>query len=424
MPQLQTLSLSELVQHANRWDDLWLRSEARLPTKTANGIRLWCESFAPESEAMAIVVRDQDRFVAGLPLFKDTSRRPLTVFRLPSNCIVGAGDLLLDPDCDVEQTIATLARHVSRLQSDSRVGVAVAAWEGIDIHSQRWQRLITALRDQGRELHVSRGHDVGVVDILHDWEAYQASWSRNHRSAIKRSRKKLDAKGEVNVQRLRDPSDGELHEILEACFAIEDQSWKGVGGTSILRTPGLREYYHREARMVRDLGMLDLWLLRLGQQIIAFEYCHFAKSTCFSHKISFDPAFERYSPGRVLRCIQLQQYHQDPAADQLDTLGVLCEAKAKWITKSYTSSRCFVATGGPASNWLLRGFKSARRLANRFRDAEATEPTMKPGAARYLETADPSKPSLSRPIPPAPVPAVGTDSFTGGQAGPSQPTRS
>ncbi|NND97739.1 MAG: GNAT family N-acetyltransferase [Pirellulaceae bacterium] len=384
MLHLTTLDLNELSVRADAWDDLWRRSGVRLPSNRANGIELWCQTFAGENEFQALVVHDDQRFVAALPLVKDTSVRFVTVYRLPTNCTVGAGDLLIDPKCDVDAATKLIVDHVTRLPG------CLAAFEGVQIDSPRWQRMIDSFERSGRESHQSDGHDVGIVDILHDWDAYTRSWSRNHRSAIKRCRKKLEAQGTVEVQRLREPSDDELHQVLEACYVIEDKGWKGDNGTSILKSPGLAEYYHQEARIMRDGGMLDLWLLKLDDQIIAFEYCHYSKATCFSHKISFDPAFDRFSPGRVLRCIQLEQYHQDPAAEMLDTLGVLCEAKAKWITRSYRSSRCYVAIGGPYSNWLMRGFKFARRLAKSMRRTNAVSEPIRPGAAKYLETANAS----------------------------------
>ena len=136
--------------------------------------------------------------------------------------------------------------------------------------------------------------------------------------------------------------------------------------------------------------MLDLWLLKLDGQIVAFEYCHLAKSTCFSHKISFDPAWDRFSPGRLLRYYQLEQYHRDRSVGELDTLGVLCQAKAKWTTRSYTCGRILVATGGRCSNCLLRLAKGCRRLYRDLRRVPAGAEPIEPGAARYLELAAPT----------------------------------
>lgn len=381
MLTIQSLTLADLAQHADAWNDLWRRSESRLPSQRAEGIRLWCETFATESELTALVVRQEEQFVAALPLIRATRGGMLTIYRLPSNCTVSAGDLLLDPNADVNDAVALIASQLTALAG------TLAVLEQIDTGSDRWQCMARRLREGGHELYVSAGHDVGVIDILHDWEAYTRSWSRNHRSAVKRTRKKLESSGDVQVIRMRDPSDQLLHETLEACFAIEDRTWKGENGTSIVKTPGMREYFHREAKIVRDAGMLDLWLLKLDDQIIAFEYCHLSKGTCFSHKISFDPAWERFSPGRLLRCYQLQQYHQDPQVNQLDTLGVLCQAKAKWTTRSYTNGRVVASLGGPCSHLLLKGLKASRQLYRRVRSGPATSEPIPAGAASYLDSA-------------------------------------
>ncbi len=372
MLQLKTLSLNELAQHSDQWDDLWLRSESRLPSKRCAGIQLWCQTFAPNAKLKVIVVEREGTWIAGLPLLKDRSCWPLALYRLPSNHTVRSGDLLIDPECDVQAATKAIAHQISLLDG------SVAVLEGIEIDSQRWKDLLAAIHSLGRSIHKSAGHEVGVVDILHNWDAYKRSWSANHRSAVKRSLKKLEAEGEVRVERLRHASDTELYDTLEICFAIENRGWKRDRGTSILATPKLREYYHQEARMLRDIAALDLWLLKLNGMIIAFEYCQFSKGTCFSQKISFDPKFDRFSPGKVLRSLQLEQLHQDPAAKQLDTLGVMCESKAKWVTRTYKSSRCFVALGGHASNLALRIYKPLKGFASRKKQLEFSKHEVNP----------------------------------------------
>ena len=131
---------------------------------------------------------------------------------------------------------------------------------------------------------------------------------------------------------------------------------------------------------MRDRGLLDLWLLKLDGKTIAFEYCHFAKGVCLSHKISFDPNWERFSPGRLLRYFQLQQYHDDPTCRELDTLGVLCEAKAKWITRRYRCSRLYLAVGRGLPSWTIAGWKGLRAI-RKLRGTDAPLVPPKLGAA-------------------------------------------
>ena len=381
MPQLITLSLADLHEHATQWNDLWQRSEAEFPTVRAEGIRLWCESFAPKARFAALVVVEGDRFVAALPLIADKAYMALTVYRLPTNCTVNAADLLIDPSFDVDLAISLLTSQLCELPS------GLAAFDNIRVESDRWQRLLEALAAAKREIYVSPGHEVGVIDVFHDWDAYIGCWSRNHRRSSNRAKKKLEASGEVKVCRLQVPSDEELDEVLEACWKIEDSGWKGENGTSILKTPVLREYYHQEARLMRDLGMLDLWLLKLDGELIAFDYSLLCKQTSLSFKISFDPVWEKCSPGRALQMYQMEQYHQDPNVTLVDTLGFLCEVKAKWTTRSYRSSNCFIAVGGHGTNMLLRSAKRLKRWVNRIRPTDVSDPQLKHGAAKYLEFA-------------------------------------
>ena len=108
------------------------------------------------------------------------------------------------------------------------------------------------------------------------------------------------ARGELEVQHISEDVE-ELAEILQECFELEDRSWKGASGGSVLRTPGMIEFMTQEARLVADLGVLDLWLLKLDGKLIAFSYCHLSRGTCFMHKISFDPDFQDLAPGRLWR---------------------------------------------------------------------------------------------------------------------------
>lgn len=379
---LERLDLRHSMPHPDRWDELWQRSRSRVPSCRAAGVDLWCQSFAADADRFALVVRKDDRWVAGIPLIQRSVAGCWSRVQLPNNDTVSSGDLLIDSAIDSKAATSLIAEELSRLP------FGLLSLNRIEINTPRWQTLVSQLSHRGNEIHVGSEHQVGVIDILHDWPAYTRSWSRNHRSALKRTRKKFEAEGRVDVERVRDASDERLGDLLTQCFEIEDRGWKGDQGTSILRTPGMADYFHAEARLMRDAGMLDLWLLKLDDRIVAFEYCHLAKSICFSHKISFDPAWEKYSPGRLLRYYQLERLHNDPGVGQLDTLGVLCQAKAKWTTRDYVCGRVLVATGGCWPNRFLRFAKTGRQFVRKLRSTDLPA-SIEPGAARYLQLTSP-----------------------------------
>jgi len=142
------------------------------------------------------------------------------------------------------------------------------------------------------------------------------------------------------------------------------------------------DYFVAEATNMLDNGMLHLWLLKLDGQLIAFEYCIVAKGVVFSNKISFDPDYSKYSPGNVLRFHQHEFYQQDQQTRMFDMMGITCKNKAKWATRTYSTSNLVVANGALGNLVLSLG---------QWLKPPATEPEPIPslGATRYLQTVNP-----------------------------------
>ena len=109
-------SVDELRANAGPWDDLWLRSDVKIPVARAEALALWLDHFAPGSRFVGLTVFDDDRMVAALPLYAN-SRLPLSRLRLPGNFWSAAGDLLLDSSID---SATALDVHAWSQWSDGR----------------------------------------------------------------------------------------------------------------------------------------------------------------------------------------------------------------------------------------------------------------------------------------------------------------
>ena len=175
---------------------------------------------------------------------------------------------------------------------------------------------------------------------------------------------------------------------MDRAFDIEHRSWKGANGSSILAA-GMEDYYLQEAKNARDSGMLELWFLMLDDQPIAFEYCHLVKGNCHSYKIGYDEDFKAFGPGRQLRKMQLEYLtanaNQDerPTTFALDTMGLLCTAKSKWVTRDYQIARM---TGSLSfkGGLFVKGQRLLRTIKNRIRPSHDEQADIKLGGASFL----------------------------------------
>jgi len=282
--------------------------------------------FEPQGELVLSTVWHNEQLIAALPLFIKGQKFGLSNWSLTTNCWAISGDLLLDPD----HSSNALCEHlVDGLEERSW---SLIKFEEVAIESERWQSFTRALKIKNHLIRESCAGPIAVTDVLQDWPAYQASWSGNHRNAVKKGIKRLSALGDMKVERFSNREDGDLNAVLTECFELENRSWKGEAGTSVLKCDML-DYFIEEATNLLDSGMLDLWLLKLDGRLIAFEYCAIAKGVVYSNKISFEPEFSKYSPGNVLRFHQHEFYQQDQE------------------TRLFATSLCLTA---PWGNWLCR----------------------------------------------------------------------
>ncbi|MEQ8789558.1 MAG: GNAT family N-acetyltransferase [Pirellulaceae bacterium] len=376
-------SLDELRRESVAWDDLWRRTQSAMPTAQAELIAQWVEHFAPQQRFAAAVVEDeQGRMAAALPLIGVTVGRVLEVGQLPSNCWSPGGDLLVDSRADADAALEVLAAGLPQLPWPL-LWLDEVEWNG-----PLWYAFRQAAWHADRDYSTHHQFDVGVIDIDHDWPAYEARWSGNHRRSVRVGLRRLEEEGDVQFEAVHYPRREDLESLLREGFEVEDRSWKGAEGSSVLKSPGMFEFFLRQAQSLAERGQLELYLLRLDGRPIAFEYCYVAGGVCYSHKLGYDQQYARCAPGLVLRKMQLEQLFADDDRGTFNTLGILCETKAKWSTRAYSVGRLVVSTGHELSPLLMHAYRGWRYLSPRLgRHKDYERPKL--GAAPSPEKASP-----------------------------------
>lgn len=368
--------LVEITSLRDSWNDLWDRSYPTQPICRAEGIEAWCQHFLGRQKLVVLCCWCRGRLVGALPLVRSRSG-PMSIFRRLTNCWADAGDLLIDSSENLDLVAAALAKALR----EHSIGFGFL--EDVPLDAPQWMGFQQALSSNGGSIYVSSHQPVGVVDVVDQWPHYFKSVSGNHRSAIKRSLRKLEQEAELRVERAQQLTADELAAKLDVALDIEDRGWKGAERSSVRSSPVTVAYFKQEATEIMNAGCLDLWFLYANEKPIAFEYCHLAKGTCYSHKIGYDPEYARFGPGRLLRYFQLQQLIQDDRCQVFDMLGSLCDSKAKWATRSYRFGRVYISNGKPMPGSILAAFRHAKLAMQRIR---STPPSTVPklGATRAL----------------------------------------
>jgi CelD/BcsL family acetyltransferase involved in cellulose biosynthesis len=344
-------SLDQLRHRAAAWDDLWLRSHSTRPVARATTLAHWVDRFAPASPFCALVVEQDDgRLVAGLPLVGHRIGRVLDTGAIPHNAWAPAGDLLLDRDDDTPAAARALVGGLGELPW------LLLRFEMVPVDAPHWRAFRKALTDAGVPFDCRSVCDVGVIGVTGNWPDYRRTWSKNHRRNMTKATNRAEQDGDVDLELHTSFPNDVVAPLLRRGFQIEDRSWKGKAGTSVLRTPGMFEFYVEQARLLAQSGYLRVAFLNFRGRPIAFEYCLSAKGTFHSFKTGYDEAFARYSPGQLLTQLLLNRLFEDSDHDQVDFMGPMSNDMANWRPRRYPLGRLAIAQPGFAGRAIMHAY--------------------------------------------------------------------
>jgi CelD/BcsL family acetyltransferase involved in cellulose biosynthesis len=369
MQLLRLRSPDDLRRHALPWDDLWRRSETALPTLRAEALALWLRHFAGRRRFEGLVVEDSGRFLAALPLVNRRLKGLLKVADLPNCPWSVSGDLLLDPACDTRQVLDQLVSAAAKLPH------ALLWFDGVDIQSSRWQAWLGAVGRAGLAINSHPRYEVGIVDRTGDWQAFtEQHLAGDFRRNVRRRLRQFEEQGAVSLRSYLWPHDSseEVQTIVRRAFEIEDFSWKGAGRTSVIKTPGMLDFFVRQARLLASWDQLAIYFLELNDRPIAFEFGYFAKGVYFAHKIGYLDEYAKSAPGHLLRWLQMQSLWQQPDFRAVDFFGVLTDATRRWSTRTYPMARVVVAPPRLLSRVLLAMYEKLWSRVRGLRQKGAT----------------------------------------------------
>ncbi|MFO0727457.1 MAG: GNAT family N-acetyltransferase [Myxococcota bacterium] len=180
----------------------------------------------------------------------------------------------------------------------------------------------------------------------------EARLSAKRRSDLRRFRKRAQAEGKVELA-VRSPTVAELGPLLEEALSIEDHSWKGRAGSSVLKDSHRGAFFHNYARAAARAGSLRIALLHIGGAPAAMQIAVEDHDRLSLLKIGYDERFQSCSPGTLLM-LEAIRYASQHGLSGVDFLG----SEAPWTRMWTEQSRPCVAV-----RVYPLGLKSAAALA-------------------------------------------------------------
>ena len=359
-------SIDQLHENRNAWNDLWHRSHVASPSSQAELVAGWIDHFDTPDNFLAIIISDGPSMVAALPLVRHRVKGVVSVVVLPQNEWTSGGDLLVDPGVDLCEVMDCL---VQTLNEELRC----ALWfDQINFETPHWQAFRAALDRAGYSTNIQPQDQIAQVEIEDDYQAYEATRKGDHRRSRRRYARKLEEAGGIELRLYEPANPSEVNRLVQTAFECEDRSWKGAAGTSVIKTPGMLDFFQAQACLLAENRQLEIGLLYHNDEVIAFVYGWKSKGTRFIAKLGYDERFRKFGPGQQIVMELLKHLHSVDDCRLLDFWGPLASWNESWATRTYTTGRLFAAPKTFLGRSLFHVYDTWRPRWKWFRDRFST----------------------------------------------------
>ncbi len=282
-PRLETISSADaFARLEGDWDVLVRAMPRPSPVLLHGWLREWWRHYGEEGELAVHVAYRDGRLVGALPLCV-RRRRGLRVLTFLGGGHSALADLLVAPG----ESLATGQALAGRVASSNH--------DFADLYGLPGDNLLTQALGDTR-LHLVERGEAPVLDIDGTWEdLYHAKMSSKKRSQNRRRMRNLEQIGKVEVVVAR--TKDELATALEDAFELHDLRWSGRPDGSEFATPTGRRFHHAAILALADADVPRIVTMKVGGRPAAFHYFFALEQRMYVHRMAFDPALARFSPG-------------------------------------------------------------------------------------------------------------------------------
>ena len=158
-------------------------------------------------------------------------------------------------------------------------------------------------------------------DCTGPYEQISARYTDLRKKNLQKGWKRIERTGAFEVKSVRGSEEGLW--AFDEFLRIEGSGWKGQQGSSIAADPKLAQFW-KELFLLQSAGLYaEINLMMLDGAAIAGQFCVVSGRTAYVHKIAYDEAHKRLSPGHLFIEYLLKKSCADP---QIDIVSVVSGA--------------------------------------------------------------------------------------------------
>ncbi|MCZ6703708.1 MAG: GNAT family N-acetyltransferase [Ignavibacteria bacterium] len=291
----------------------------------------WWKCLGFEKELLIFVIKNGDETVGIAPLMKE--KRSISRVSFYEICFISTIEVAYSPGA-FSGTLDILINpeHESAREVFFRYLLTeIKGWNRIRLHplpedSQTLRILHKIGQDLNIKIDKKKVFDNAYLQIKESWETYFAGRPKKFRKNLVRAKKKLSENRKIAFVEYRNPED--INEALKNLKLVESRAWKVETGIH-LDDEENHHFYFELAKVISEKRWLRVWVLKIDDIPIAYDYHIDYFGNIKTLKGSYDKTFAAFSPGSLLSWKAHQLFFQE-GAEGVDLLWGNLDYKQKW----------------------------------------------------------------------------------------------
>lgn len=313
--------IESLAQRKEEWRALLDQTAGATFFHTFDWLEVYWRHYGADRKLRALFISRDGKLAGILPLVVQQERRKVGPVRILTYPLNDWGSFYSPIGPEPGDTLKAGLAHVFRAPRD---------WDLVELRwlqqgSQLADLSERALRQRGFQAYQRQRNKTSLIHLPATWDDYFTALSKNFREKHRRNSRRLSEQGEVTYvsYRPRGTAHGECDprwDLYDACEQIAERSWQGASedGTTLsheLVRPFLRDVHAAAARA----GGLDMHLMYLSGQPLAFAYNYHWRGSVFGLRIGYDAELSRHGVGNHMTLHAIR--HAIERGDKLYDMG-------------------------------------------------------------------------------------------------------
>jgi hypothetical protein len=310
------------------WNALLEESGNESVFLTFEWFKTWWDAFGKKKHLFILLLKDTAGKIMGIaPLMKyhgTCAGLPVRKISFMYDANAGECGFIIAGDC--ERSLNKIIKCLKEQQHSWDI----IEFQSIAEDSASHKELKKILRKEGMRFGIKDWLHSPYIPINSGWDEFVSKRSKKLRKNLRNLLNKLNREGAFSIQQVNHVNHN--GNILRTIVAISEASWKTRCNKSIAHTAENKRFFEDLYALACKKGWLNIWLLKIKDKAVAYEYHLTYKNKAFALRADFNENYKRVSPGAALNAMIIKNYFEN-GLKEYDLCGHTDDYKLNWTSE-------------------------------------------------------------------------------------------